>query len=85
MDVTRESGLLQFKNTFAALKMINEIDNKKKSNFIEYDIVKFYPNSLRDAFKNRVTNVTLGGGGGGFDDQNVTLYIVVFKIHFKPI
>ena len=34
--------------------------------------------------KINVTNVTLGGEGGGLAGQNVTLTKVVFKIHFKP-
>ena len=38
---------------------------------------------LNKTLKN-VTNVTLGGEGGGLPGQNVTLTKVVFKIHFKP-
>ena len=44
--------------------------------------------SLRDAFKKKiVTNVTFEEGMegmGGLAGQNVTLYKVYFKIHFKP-
>ena len=36
LDVTEKTGLLQFKNTFAALKWFNEIENKNKSNFLQY-------------------------------------------------
>ena len=34
--------------------------------------------------KKSVTNVTLGGEGGESGRQNVTLFKVAFRIHFRP-
>ena len=55
LETVRErSGLLQFKNTISVLSLFQAIQEKRKYNFLQFDIKSWYPSIteklLRDTF-----------------------------------
>ena len=50
-SLRESSPFIQWKNSFSVIEWFKGLQNKKKLNFIQFDIVEFYPNITEDILK----------------------------------